>query len=266
VGKAARAKRERRAAPPPVPAQGQRQPADARKVALIATVALVLVVAIVVGVLLATRSSSATPAPAKVTGEDKSASPALVDAANKVGFKPTTEPGVGEVESKPASAATTPQSESLLPVGAKAPAFTLKTPQGKSVSLASLRGKAVLLELFATWCPHCNAEAPHLRTLATRLQGAKIAFLSINGDGETAPSVYAYHRYWGLPFPALLDPSSQPGSFTSPGASGKVSLAYGLQNFPTFYVIDPKGRVAWRSDGEQPDAALQQQLERAANA
>ena len=45
-----------------------------------------------------------------------------------------------------------------------------------------------------------------------------------------------------------------------------MSLAYGLQNFPTFYVIDPKGRVAWRSDGEQPDAALKQQLEKAANA
>ena len=85
-------------------------------------------------------------------------------------------------------------------------------------------------------------------------------------DGETTPSVYAYHRYWGLPFPALLDPSTQPGNFSSPGGSGKVSLAYGLMNFPTFYVIDPKGRVAWRSDGEQPDAALRRQLLKAANA
>lgn len=266
MGKAARAKRERRAAPAPVAATGQRPPADARKVALIATGALVLVVAVVVGVLLAARSGSSTPGPAKLTGEDRNAPASLVSAADKVGFKPTSEPGVGQVEDKPASAASPPQAESLLPVGAKAPPFTLRTPQGKEVSLASLRGKAVLLELFATWCPHCNAEAPHLRTLANQLQGPKIAFVSINGDGETAPSVYAYHRYWGLPFPALVDPSTQPGSFSSPGGSGKVSLAYGLMNFPTFYVIDPKGRVAWRSDGEQPDAALREQLEKAANA
>jgi peroxiredoxin len=266
MDKAARAKRERRAAAPPVAAEEQRAPADPRKVAMLATGALVLVVAIVVGVLLATRSSSSTPGPAKLTDEDRSAPASLVEAADKVGFKPTTEPGVGQIESKAASAATEPQAQSLLAVGAKAPPFTLRTPQGKKVSLASLRGKAVLLELFATWCPHCNAEAPHLRTLAGRLQGPKIRFVSINGDGETAPSVYAYHRYWGLPFPALLDPSTQPGNFSSPGGSGKVSLAYGLMNFPTFYVIDPKGRVAWRSDGEQPDAALRQQLLKAANA
>jgi len=266
MGKASRTKRERRDAPPPVAPKGQRAPVDARMVALIATGALVVVVAIVVGVLLATRSSPSTPGPAKLTGADRNAPASLVSDADKVGFKPTTEPGVGELESRPASAAPRPQSQSLLAVGAQAPPFTLKTPQGKNVSLASLRGKAVLLELFATWCPHCNAEAPHLRTLASQLAGPKIAFLSINGDGETAPSVYAYHRYWGLPFPALLDPSSQPGSFSSPGGSGKVSLAYGLQNFPTFYVIDPKGRIAWRSDGEQPDAALRQQLQKAANA
>ena len=96
----------------------------------------------------------------------------------------------------------------------------------EEVSLASLRGKAVLLELFATWCPHCNAEAPHLRTLANA-PGPKIAFVSINGDGETAPSVFAYHRYFGLPFPALLDPSTQPGSFSSPGGSGQVSQPTG---------------------------------------
>lgn len=85
MGKAARAKRERRPAAPPVAAKEQQAPADPRKVAMLATGALVLVVAIVVGALLATRSSSSTPGPAKLTDEDRSAPASLVEAADKVG-------------------------------------------------------------------------------------------------------------------------------------------------------------------------------------
>ena len=60
---------------------------------------------------------------------------------------------------------TPPADSSLLAPGSLAPAFDLSTPEGKKLSLASLRGKTVLLELFATWCPHCAAEAPHLKAL-----------------------------------------------------------------------------------------------------
>lgn len=131
-----------------------------------------------------------------------------------------------------------------------APNFTLKTPQGKSVSLSQYRGKAVLLEFFATWCPHCNAEAPHLRAIANSLPKGT-AIVSVNADGESAPSVFAFHRYYGLPYPALVDSSSQPGSFNSPGAAGPVTKKYQVQAFPTFYVVGPNGRVTWRDDGEQ---------------
>src|SRR5262249_15297803 len=143
----------------------------------------------------------------------------LVSAADAVNFHPTTEPGVGQIEGQPASASQPPENPSLLAVGTVAPNFTLKTPQGTSVSLDKYRGKAVLLEFFATWCPHCNAEAPHLRAIAKSLP-KKTAIVSVNADGETAPSVFAFHRYYGLPYPALLDPSSQSGSFNSPGAAG----------------------------------------------
>ena len=94
----------------------------------------------------------------------------------------------------------------------------------------------------------------------------KYGWVSINADGETAPSVYAYHRYFGLEDPALLDPSSRPGSFDSPGTPGKVTTAYQVQAFPTFYVVDPKGKITWASDGEQPNALLVQQLKKAAGA
>src|SRR5205085_2027036 len=116
----------------------------------------------------------------------------------------------------------------------------------------------------ATWCPHCGAEAPHLQQIYSSLPKARYAFLSVNGDGEDSASVLAYHRYFGLAFPALLDPSSHPGTFRRPGASGRVTLSYRLRSFPTFYVIDRAGRITWRGDGEQPNALLLRELRRAA--
>ncbi|HXY16610.1 MAG TPA: hypothetical protein VEH79_00365, partial [Gaiellaceae bacterium] len=77
-------------------------------------------------------------------------------------------------------------------------------------------------------------------------------------------SIFAFHRYFGLHYPALVDPSSQPGSFHQRGAPGQVTTAYHVDSFPTFYVLDPKGRIRWGSDGEQPDALLHQQLQEAA--
>jgi thiol-disulfide isomerase/thioredoxin len=223
-----------------------------------------VLVAVVVGALLATRSTN-TPAPAaQRTAADRDAPPALIRAADAVRFHPTTEPGVGEVEGKPAAAAAPPTNPDLLPVGSQAPAFVLATPQGEKVSLAGQRGKAVLLEFFATWCPHCNAEAPHLRRLDASLPKGRYAFVAINADGEDAASVFAYHRYFGLEFPAVLDPSLKPGSFDRPGAPGGVSTRYRVRGYPTFYVLDPNGRITWRSDNEQPDALLRRELEEAA--
>ncbi|MGH3002697.1 MAG: TlpA family protein disulfide reductase [Gaiellaceae bacterium] len=261
MGKAARLKQERRAARTPPPVGKQRPAAERRRMVIWAGTAGLVVLVAIVGAVLATRSSSKAPPPAaSVAAADRNAPASLVSAANGVGFHPTTEPGIGKIEDQPAGAARPPQNGTLLAVGQRAPGFTLKTPQGRQISLASFRGKAVLLEFFATWCPHCNAEAPHLENLYTSLAGQKIAFVSVNADGETAPSVFAFHRYYGLSYPALVDPSAQPGSFNREGAPGAVTNAYHVQDFPTFYVLDPQGRISWRSDGEQPDALLRRQL------
>jgi peroxiredoxin len=262
MSKAARIKAARRQAPPPI---GKNQPLAPRSTWL-ATAGVAAAIAIVVTVLLVTRPTPQAPPAATPSAADLNAPAALVRAAARVGFQPNVEPGVGQIENKPAGAAQAASSQDLLPVGTKAPTFTLKTPEGGTVGLGDLRGKAVLIEFFATWCPHCAAEAPHLERLYRSLLQRDVAFVSINGDGEDAASVYAYHRYFGLGFPTLLDPSSRPGSFTSPGAGGPTSQAYGVDSFPTFYVLDRSGRITWRSDGEQPDALLRGQLERASAA
>jgi peroxiredoxin len=266
MGRAAQAKKARRVAPPPVKTSAAAaRTSRTRRILWLATGGPAIAIGLVVAYLLGFHSPSAPPPSKNVSAWDKNASPSLVKAAQNSGYYPTTEAGVGTIEGKPPSAAQPPSNPKLLPVGSAAPNFTLKAPTGQTVSLSQYRGKAILLEFFATWCPHCNAEAPHLRALAQSLPTSRYQFVSVNADSEDAASVFAYHSYHGLPFPALLDPGAQAGSFKHQGGPGPVTTKYRVEAYPTFYVIGRNGRITWRSDGEQPDALLRQELVKAAN-
>jgi peroxiredoxin len=238
-----------------------------RRTALLAT-AGVAVVGIAAGVLIALRSTPepdrVDPAPVQAAavpaGPADPAEAELVKAADALGFRQTTDVNVGVVERLPATTALLPASTSLLPVGRQAPDFTLQTSTGKVVRLSDYRGKTVLLEFFATWCPHCQAEARHLLQLSGTLASHGVAFLSVNADSEDAPSLYAFERYFGITWPSLLDPGSPAGSFKQAGGAGPTTQAFGVALYPTFFIIDARGRVAWRADREQPDALLLQKL------
>jgi peroxiredoxin len=247
---------------PQLPLGPGRRGFSKRTRSILALVLLAALVTIVVaGVVLA--HSAGKPHAVTIPAADRNASPALLRAAQAVGFRPPHAPGVGEIESQPASAAKLLTS-GLLGLGRRAPDFTLRTPTGTRVGLGTLRGKAVLLEFFATWCPHCNAEAPHLRDLYAHLPHRKVAFVSIDGNSDDAASVFAYHVWYGLPFPAVLDQGSRTVTFPEHGPLGPVTRSYQVSEWPTFYVLDPNGKVTWRSAGEQPDALLEAELVRAA--
>ena len=232
-----------------------------RRVALIVTAAaLVLVAGIVVAVTLATRPRAvATEAPA-LAGEARAT---LDKAADAIRFRPTAGAGVGLVEGMSADTPRRPDSPTLLAVGTQAPDFTLQTATGETVHLADYRGRTVLLEFFATWCPHCQAEAPHLARIHANLDPSRYAIVSVNGNSEDAASVHAYDRFYGLEFPTLLDPGGTPGTYYRPGGAGVVSRAYRIAVFPTFYIVGPDGRISWRADGEVPNALILRELERA---
>jgi thiol-disulfide isomerase/thioredoxin len=220
-----------------------------RRTLLLATAAVV-VAGIAVAVVVSVRQG------ASAVAED-----ALAAAADALGFRQTTATNVGLVENLPPDAPLLAPSASLLPVGAAAPDFSLSTATGQSVSLSGYKGKTILLEFFATWCPHCQAEVRHLVKIHGSLPPDRFAFLSVNADSEDPASLYAFDRFFQIPWPTLLDPGSPRGSYKQAGGAGPVTRAYGVALYPTFYVIDARGKVAWRNDREQPDLLIAQKLQ-----
>ncbi|HVA37155.1 MAG TPA: TlpA disulfide reductase family protein [Candidatus Dormibacteraeota bacterium] len=119
-------------------------------------------------------------------------------------------------------------------VGQPAPDFTLTTLDGKRVHLSDYRGKTLVLNIWATWCPPCRRETPDLIAAYGRLHGAAVAFLGVD-DTEQAPIVRAFVADKGVPYPIAIDRDQ------------RFSHAYDVHYFPTTYVIDPHGIVRARN-------------------
>jgi thiol-disulfide isomerase/thioredoxin len=101
--------------------------------------------------------------------------------------------------------------------------------EGGNVRLSDLRGKAVLLNFWATWCPYCVRELPDLDVVASGFTG-DVVVLGIN-VGEEPARVRAFLGENPVGFPVLLDVKT---------AAAKL---YGVKGLPTNVFIDPKGRL-----------------------
>jgi peroxiredoxin/tetratricopeptide (TPR) repeat protein len=122
-------------------------------------------------------------------------------------------------------------------VGAPAPDFQLTTVAGKHVSLADFRGKTLVLNDWATWCPPCRQETPDLIAAAKKL-GAKgdVVFLGVDST-EAAPIVRAFVAAKPMPYATAID------------AERTFSKAYDVRAFPTTFVISPDGVLRARYVG-----------------
>ncbi|TAM77425.1 TlpA family protein disulfide reductase [bacterium] len=118
-------------------------------------------------------------------------------------------------------------------VGQPAPDFTLTTLDGMSMHLADFRGKTLVLNVWATWCPPCRLETPDLIASYRALHGGDVAFVGVD-DTEQAPIVRAFVAAKGIPYPIAIDRDQ------------RFSKAYDIRYFPTTYVIDPQGIVRAR--------------------
>ncbi|MDP2269925.1 MAG: thioredoxin family protein [Archangium sp.] len=126
-------------------------------------------------------------------------------------------------------------------LGKPAPDFTLKDVDGKDVSLASFKGKTVVLEWFNPECPYVKAAHTKgsLTDSAKRQQKKGIVWLSINSgaagkQGAGVEKSKAGAKGFNMENPVLVD------------EAGTVGKAYGATNTPHLFVIDPKGNVAYR--------------------
>jgi len=131
-------------------------------------------------------------------------------------------------------------------VGHPAPNFTLTGLDGQTFTLSDLRGKPVVLNFWATWCPPCRAEMPELQAASERLAG-EVAIIGVN-QGENAQQVTDFTRSLGFTFPMPLDERMD------------VSRQYLVRNLPTTFFIDRDGIVRYTQIGPLTEATLVQRL------
>ena len=113
--------------------------------------------------------------------------------------------------------------------GELAPDFALSSPEGARVALSDFRGKTVVLNFWATWCPPCRAEMPELQEVwEERGEGRDLVVLAVD-VAEDADRVAGFVENFGLTFPVALD------------ADGSVADHYGVLGLPATFFIDAGG-------------------------
>ena len=116
--------------------------------------------------------------------------------------------------------------------GFLAPDFELQSTTGETIKLSDLRGQAVLINLWATWCPPCRAEMPAIEKVYKEYKDDGLVVLAVNmtyqdAQSDIAPFVGEYE----LTFPILLD------------RSGSVGTAYQLRSLPSSFFVDRNGII-----------------------
>lgn len=154
----------------------------------------------------------------------------------------------GESEEGPYPPDYVPTSQGVVK---KAPNFELKSIDGKMVNLADYRGKVVIVDFWATWCPPCRRGIPDLISLkkAYASKGVEVIGISVD-DSRTIGEVPTFAKDQKINYPVVYVDQS-------------VADAYGgIESIPTTFIIDKKGNIAAHFVGLVPKESLAAQLDK----
>lgn len=117
--------------------------------------------------------------------------------------------------------------------GNLAPDFELQTLAGETMRLSDFKGKKVILNLWATWCPPCRAEMPDMQKFYAENKEKDVVILGVNltSSEPNQESVSAFLAEYGITFPVVLD------------VDKSVSKQYQAISVPTSYIIDSRGVI-----------------------
>ncbi len=118
------------------------------------------------------------------------------------------------------------------------PDFVSKDSDGKRFQLTEYRGKVVVLEFWASWCPSCERTIPIMQGVEKQFADQNVAFVGVNSDGG-AQMVKDLEAKYQMTHRNLVDGSP----------SGPISIAYNIMAWPSFIVIGKDGKVVFRSAG-----------------
>jgi cytochrome c biogenesis protein CcmG/thiol:disulfide interchange protein DsbE len=133
---------------------------------------------------------------------------------------------------------------------AKAPNFALKASDGQTVELSKFKGKVVVVNFWATWCPPCREEIPDFISLYESYKGRGVAFVGISLDEKGWAVVKPFIEKYKITYPVVLD-------------DGKSQAAYGgIQYIPTTFIVDKTGQIVDKVVGGISKADLEKKIRR----
>lgn len=139
-----------------------------------------------------------------------------------------------------------------LQVGNQAPDFTLPTIEGNMVSLSSFKGKKVILNFWATWCPPCRDEIPHMVKLYEKYKDDDYVIVAVNMTSTESDIdvVKTFVNDHDMTFPILLD------------EKGELVALYEMIGYPTSFFLDTDGVIRYRITGALDEELLYQEMSR----